>query len=63
MGRSFALAALTQTSKIIETYRLNSSANVAIIKRALIDKDLVFEENKLIKLSDPVMGIWLRQEF
>lgn len=51
------------SSNIIETYRLNSSANVAVIRKALIDKDLVIEENKLIKLSDPVMGIWLRHEF
>lgn len=50
------------SSKIIETYRLNSSANVAIIRKALIDKDLIIEENKEIHLSDPVMGIWLRKE-
>lgn len=51
------------TAKVIETYRLRSSANVAIIKKSLIDKDLIIEENKEIKLSDPVMGIWLKKEY
>lgn len=51
------------SSNIIETYRLNSSANVAIVKKSLIDKELVVEENKEINLSDPVMGIWLQREF
>ena len=50
------------SSKVIESYRLNSSANVAIIRKALIDRDLIIEENKEIILSDPVMGIWLRME-
>lgn len=48
------------SAKVIEEYRLNSSANVAVIRKALIDKDLIIEENKELKLSDPVMGIWLK---
>ena len=51
------------SANVIESYKLNSSANVAIVKKALIDKDLIIEENKDIKLSDPIMGIWLQREY
>lgn len=48
--------------KIINRYNLVSSANVAIVKKALQDKDLISLEKKEIYLSDPVMGIWLRRQ-
>lgn len=51
------------TSEIIRKYRLGSSANVTIVKRALIKKELIETEGRYIKLADPVMGLWLRREF
>lgn len=48
---------------ILQKYRLGSSANVSIIKRALIKKELIEIENKQITLADPVMKLWLRQTF
>ena len=48
------------TSKVIQNYRLGSSANVSIIKKLLLDKDLIIVENKNIVLADPVMGLWLK---
>jgi len=49
------------SSHIISKYKLGSSANVAIIKSSLLDKDIIVETNGQIELSDPVMGLWLRR--
>ena len=46
---------------VIQQYNLGSSSNVAIIKKSLIDKDLITIENKEIHFSDPIMAAWLRQ--
>ncbi|EKE05590.1 MAG: hypothetical protein ACD_19C00200G0003 [uncultured bacterium] len=51
------------TQEVMQKYRLGSSANVSIIKRALIKKELIETENKKIYLADPVMKLWLKQEF
>jgi hypothetical protein len=48
------------SGKIIQRYNLGSSANVAIIKKTLLEKDLIMMENKKTILSDPIMGAWLR---
>jgi len=48
------------TSKVLQDYRLGSSSNVAIIKKALMEKDLIVMENGAIKLTDPVLGLWLK---
>lgn len=45
--------------EVIKRCNLGSSANVAVIKRALIKKDLIEIENKEVVLTDPVMGLWL----
>lgn len=44
----------------IQRYNLGSSANVATIKKSLLEKDLIQEEDKKIFLTDPVMGLWLK---
>ena len=49
------------TTEIIGQYRLGSSANVAALKKALLDKNLIYVDNKKIYLSDPVLGMWLRK--
>lgn len=50
------------STKVIQEYRLGSSANVSIIKKALIEKDLIVKEGKELKLADPVLGLWLQLE-
>lgn len=50
------------SAKVINRYNLVSSANVAIVKKSLLDKDLVSVEKKETYLSDPVMGIWLKRQ-
>ncbi|MBO6025752.1 MAG: ATP-binding protein [Bacteroidales bacterium] len=48
------------TTRVIEDYRLGSSANVSIVKKALIEKDLIIIENQKVIFNDPVMGLWLK---
>lgn len=35
---------------------------MVIIKKSLLEKDLISIEKKEIYLSDPVMGLWLRRQ-
>ena len=50
------------SAKVISRYNLASSANVAIVKKSLIDKDLISVEKKEVYLTDPIMGLWLRNQ-
>ena len=45
----------------IEEFELGSSANIAIIKKALQKKELIDIEGKDIHFSDPIFIHWLRQ--
>lgn len=51
------------TQEILEKYQLGSSANVSVIRRALIKKELIEVENKQIYLADPILKLWLKREF
>ncbi len=51
------------SGEILQKYRLGSSANVSIVKRALIKKEIIETEGKQVYLADPVMKLWLKQEF
>ncbi len=50
------------TQEVLQKYQLGSSANVSIIKRALIKKELIEIDNKQISLADPVLKLWLMKE-
>jgi len=50
------------TQEVLQKYQLGSSANVSIIKHALIKKEIIESENKQIYLADPVMKLWLKKE-
>ena len=47
---------------ILQKYELGSSANVSIIKRALVKKELIEIENRQVSIPDPVMQVWLRRK-
>ncbi len=47
---------------ILQKYQLGSSANVSIIRRALIKKELIDSGKDGVFISDPVMAIWLKRE-
>lgn len=48
------------SANIISRYKLGSSANVAAISKLMLSKDLVQDTGKGIVLTDPVFGIWLK---
>jgi AAA+ ATPase superfamily predicted ATPase len=50
------------TKNVLEKYNLGTSSNVAIVKRALIKKELIDTEKKEIVISDIVLKEWLRRE-
>lgn len=51
------------TKNVLEKYNLGTSSNVAIVKRALIKKELIDIEKKEIVISDIVLKEWLKREF
>ena len=47
---------------VINKYQLGSSANVSTIKRALVKKEIIEIEKRLVDISDPIMKVWLKKE-
>lgn len=50
------------SQEVLQKYRLGSSANVSIVKRALAKKELIEIEKRQIVISDPVLRVWLKKE-
>lgn len=48
--------------EVIRKYRLGSSANVSIVKRALVKKEIIEIEKRRVVIPDPVMRVWLKRE-
>src|SRR5574344_363369 len=48
--------------EILQKYKLGSSANVSIVKRALEKKELIEVEQHQTIIPDPVMKVWLKRE-
>lgn len=48
---------------VLEKYNLGTSSNVAIVKHALIKKELIDIEKKEIVITDIVLKEWLKREF
>lgn len=51
------------TRNVLEKYNLGTSSSVAVVKRALIKKELIDIEKKEIVISDIVLKEWLKREF
>lgn len=51
------------TQGVLQKYHLGSSANVSIVKNALIKKELIEIERKQVIIPDPVLKVWLEREF
>lgn len=49
------------SSRVISKYNLGSSANVTAITKVMISKDIIQEMDNGIVLTDPVFGIWLKE--
>ena len=43
-------------------YQLGSSANVSIVKKALLKKEFIEVEKRQVVIPDPVMKVWLKKE-
>lgn len=50
------------TQEVLQKYQLGSSANVSIVKRALVKKELIEIERRQVTIPDPVMKVWLKKE-
>ena len=47
------------TSAVISRYKLGSSASSVATRKTLLEKGLIYSEESLIHMADPVMGLWL----
>lgn len=47
---------------VLQKYQLGSSANVTIIKRTLVKKELIEIDKRQVVIPDPVMKVWLKRE-
>lgn len=50
------------SQEILNKYQLGTSANVSIIKRALVKKELIEIEKRRVIIPDPIMVVWLKKE-
>lgn len=50
------------TQEVLQKYQLGSSANVSIVKWALVKKELIEIEKRQAVIPDPVMTGWQRRE-
>ena len=50
------------TQETLNKYKLSSSANVAIVKKALVKKELIEIEKRQVVIPDPLMRVWLKKE-
>ena len=50
------------TQEVLQKYKLGSSANVSIVKLALVKKELIDIEKRQVIIPDPVMKVWLKRE-
>ena len=48
--------------EVLNKYQLGSSANVSIVKRALVKKELIEIEKRQVVIPDPIMAVWLKRE-
>lgn len=49
--------------EIIKKYRLESSANIQAVKKALLKKDLIDIEGQEISFNDSLFKLWLKRQF
>lgn len=50
------------TQENSQRYQLGSSANISIVRRALVKKELIEVENRQAVISDPMLKEWLKRE-
>lgn len=48
--------------EVIQKYHLGSSANISVVKRTLVQKELIEIVNRQVLFTDPILVIWLKRE-
>jgi hypothetical protein len=51
------------SKKVIDRYRLGTSANVIRIRKTLMDREIIDDMGKGLFLLDPYYAYWLRTEY
>jgi len=51
------------SQRVLQTYKLGTSANITIMRKALLKKELIDVESKRISLTDPVFKLWFKRNF
>lgn len=46
---------------VLRKYRLETSANVQVVKKALVSKDLIDIEEEGILFNDPLLKLWIQR--
>lgn len=46
---------------VLRKYRLETSANVQVVKKALIAKDMIDVEDQVLSFNDPLLKLWILQ--
>lgn len=54
---------MLSSKKIIEEYGLGTSANVIRMKKALINKEIIDDQNGKLEMLDPIFAIWLKKYY
>ena len=47
---------------VIKKYRMESTANVQSVKKALLKKDLIYLDGTSVVFDDPLLKLWIRKE-
>lgn len=50
-------------SSVREEFNLGSPSNIVRLRKALVDKDIIYIEMKKTYISDPVFELWFRKKF
>lgn len=49
------------SSKVLSEWNIGAKSNVSVIKKSLLDNELIEERGKQIYLADPVFEMWLKE--
>lgn len=62
--RAMAMGVTTgfSTKDVVRRYRLESSANVQSVKKALLKKDIIDMDGKFVYFNDPLFKLWLKRQ-
>lgn len=51
------------SAQVLQEWHLGSKSNIATIKTALIEKELIEEDKSSVYIADPVFALWLRKTY